>query len=218
MRLLVTRHGETQFNAEGRYLGSLDPPLTARGVAQALALSASLPQLVDEIVCSPLTRAKQTADILCAQRGLRPMVLEAFRERDVGVFDGLTQAEAKARYPAQWSQNVTRRWSIGPDGGESISNVVQRINAGLGLLLAQFSEKTVVLVAHGFVAKVIRGLASPGKQDFFEWQLPNGGVLEVSLDLSREQTTLAAAAGLQASIGSALAVGDSLSSTTNTDR
>jgi broad specificity phosphatase PhoE len=206
MRLLVARHGETQFNAEGRYLGSLDPPLTLRGTAQAAALSELLPQVVDEIVCSPLMRARQTAEILCARRGLRLSILEAFRERDVGAFDGLTPAEAAARYPSQWAQNVTRRWSMAPPGGESIAAVVERIHAGLGALLAQSSGETVVLVAHGFVAKVIRGLEDPGKHDFFDWQLPNGGVLEIALDVKRGPDALAAAAAeLEASIRNALA-------------
>lgn len=165
-----------------------------------------MPLGVDQIVCSPLTRARQTAEIVCAPRGLRPVVLEPFRERDVGVFDGLTQAEAKARYPVQWSQNVTRQWRIAPHGGESIAAVVERICAGLRLLLAQNSGKTVVLVSHGFVAKVIRALTSPDRHDFFEWQLPNGGLLDVYLDVNQKPDALAgAAAGLEASIRDLLA-------------
>lgn len=201
MQLLLVRHGETQFNAEGRYLGSLDPSLTERGMVQARALSKLLPDTVDGIACSPLLRARQTAEVLCEARGCPLLVLEAFRGRHVGVFEGLTQAEARARYPAQWRLNVTRIWDRGPDGGESISEVVQRVRAGLASLHSQFAGKTVVLVAHGFVAKVIRGLVCGDKTDFFDWQLPNAGVLQLSLDMADQNRSFAEAAGvLKASI------------------
>ena len=64
MKLLVVRHGEIQFNVEHRYLGALDPELTAKGIAQATALHSALPVHLDAIVCSPLRRAQQTAEIL----------------------------------------------------------------------------------------------------------------------------------------------------------
>jgi len=181
MKLLVVRHGETQFNAEGRYLGASDPELNATGISQARALNAVLPAAPIAVVCSPLRRARQTAKIVCQGRNIEPSVNEAFRERNVGVFEGLTQEEAKVLFPELWAQNVTRLWERAPEGGETIAEVAERVVDGLRQLYERYQGKVVVLVAHGFVAKVARAVTEAGFDDFFEWQLANGAVCELAL-------------------------------------
>jgi 2,3-bisphosphoglycerate-dependent phosphoglycerate mutase len=181
MKLLIVRHGETQFNAEHRYLGALDPELNARGVSQANELQSVLPANLDAVICSPLRRARQTADILCQSRSYSPKLNYAFRERNVGVFEGLTQEEARIQFPELWAQNVTRSWGDAPTGGETINEVVERVSEGLSELYASYADKVVALVAHGFVAKVARAVSQEGFQDFFEWQLANGAVCELTM-------------------------------------
>ncbi|WP_248769413.1 histidine phosphatase family protein [Pseudomonas sp. MWU12-2345] len=177
MHLYVVRHGETWANAEQRYLGSLDPALTELGRRQAEALGEYLPKNLDALVVSPRIRAKETARIINERLKLPIEIMECFRERDVGVFEGLTQADAREQYPQLWSQNITRRWDAGPTGGESISDVVKRVRSGLVELESKYSSKTVLLVAHGFVAKVIRAMAKGDFSDFYHWQLSNGRML-----------------------------------------
>ena len=177
MHLYVVRHGETWANAEHRYLGALDPELTDRGREQAASLSKKLPGSIEVLIVSPRLRAQQTAQILNRALNLEPVTLEHFRERDVGVFEGLTQAEAQAQYPQLWAQNITRQWAVGPTGGESIAEVVTRVHHGLAELAALYPARVVLLVAHGFVAKVIRALARGDFSDFYSWQLPNGEML-----------------------------------------
>ena len=174
MRLYVVRHGQTQANAEHRYLGALDPGLTDTGREQAAALRMELPDAITSIVTSPLQRARQTADILNYRLNLPLQVIPAFRERDVGLFEGLTQAEAQARYADLWRRNITRQWDIGPPGGESIADVITRVHAGLIALINRPATEDVLLVAHGFVAKTIRALVNRDFSDFFDWQLGNG--------------------------------------------
>jgi len=177
MDLYVVRHGETWANIESRYLGSLDPGLTERGRQQAQALAVQLPASIAVIVASPLLRTRQTAAYLNQGRDLPVRIMVEFRERNVGVFEGLTQAEAKALHPQLWVQNITRQWDIGPDGGESIKEVVARVRHGLQTLLEVYAGQVVVLVGHGFVAKTLRALARDDFSDFFDWQLGNGQVL-----------------------------------------
>jgi broad specificity phosphatase PhoE len=181
MKLLVVRHGETQFNAEQRYLGALDPELNAKGIAQAWALQSVLPQNLDAVICSPLRRAQQTAEILCKGRSISPLLNEAFRERHVGVFEGLTQEEARIQFPELWAQNITRAWAVAPTGGETIAQVTERVTEGINHLYACYADNMVALVAHGFVAKVARAVVQAGFDDFFEWQLANGAVCELTL-------------------------------------
>lgn len=177
MNLYVVRHGETWANAEQRYLGSLDPGLTERGRDQARQLAQNLPENLDALVVSPRLRAIETANILNQELNVEPHVMECFRERDVGVFEGLTQDEARDRYPQLWSQNITRRWEVGPTGGESIADIVSRVQDGLLELESRYSSKNVLLVAHGFIAKTIRGIAKGDFSDFYNWQLSNGKML-----------------------------------------
>ncbi|QJI38527.1 histidine phosphatase family protein [Pseudomonas sp. ADAK13] len=182
MQLYVVRHGETQANAEGRYQGSLDVDLNERGVLQARELRVKLPVQIDTVVVSPLRRAQQTAAIVFADDGLALSTLDAFRERGVGVFEGLTQVEAAQRYPELWAQNITRQWELAPTDGESISQFVERIRGGLNELLVNHGQQVVVLVAHGVVAKAIRALVRDDFSDFFDWQLRNGEVLTLKID------------------------------------
>lgn len=177
MHLYIVQHGETWANVEHRYLGSLDPGLTERGKQQAQALEAQLPSHIDAIIVSPRLRAQQTADILNRGLHLQLQTMDYFQERDVGVFEGLTQAEAKDLHPHLWSQSIIRQWDIGLTGGESIADVVMRVRGGLLGLAETLPSKIVVLVAHGFIAKTIRALARQDFSDFYDWQLPNGNVL-----------------------------------------
>ena len=177
MHLYVIRHGETWANAEHRYLGALDPELTERGREQAASISKKLPTGIQVLIVSPRLRAQQTAQILNRELNLEPVTMDSFRERDVGVFEGLTQAQAKALHPALWAQNITRQWALGPTGGESIAEVVTRVHQGLAELAALYPTQAVLLVAHGFLAKVIRALAIGDFSDFYTWQLSNGEML-----------------------------------------
>ncbi|PHN21865.1 histidine phosphatase family protein [Pseudomonas sp. ICMP 460] len=177
MDLYVVRHGETWANAEHRYLGALDPELTERGREQAFSLSKKLPCGIDVMIVSPRLRAQQTAQILNHDLNLESLTMDGFRERDVGVFEGLNQAEAKAMHPLLWVQNITRQWTVGPTGGESIAQVVARVHQGLVELAGLYPKSVVLLVANGFVAKVIRALGRADFSDFFNWQLSNGEML-----------------------------------------
>ncbi|WP_311969829.1 histidine phosphatase family protein [Pseudomonas baltica] len=180
MNLYVVRHGETWANAERRYLGSLDPELTEHGRQQAQALAMQLPEVLDTMIVSPRRRARETAAILNGQLNLPCHIMDCFQERNVGVFEGLTQGEAEARYPQLWAQNITRHWEIGPTAGESIAQVAERVLQGLIELAARYPHSSVLLVAHGFVAKVIRALAKADFADFYDWQLCNGSLLALT--------------------------------------
>lgn len=187
MELVVIPHAETQANAEGRYQGSLDIGLNNDGVRQisrlAEQVAVTLPPF-DRLLASPLLRTRESAAILSRQLGLPVELVPSFRERDVGQFEGLTQVEARTRYPELWARNITRRWAETPPGGETIDEVIARVSQGLTELTSTMQGERVLLVAHGVVAKVIRAVTIAGFDDFFEWQLPNGSMLSVRLSLA----------------------------------
>lgn len=137
------------------------------------------------LLSSPLLRARQSAQPIARELALPVRIEPAFRERHVGLFEGLTQTEARERYPALWARNITRRWDEAPPGGESLDAVIARVSRGLTALVHRHGGERVLLVAHGVVAKVIRALTGAGFTDFFSWQLHNGGRLVVRLDPAR---------------------------------
>jgi broad specificity phosphatase PhoE len=156
MKLYLARHGETDLNIDDRYQGISDAPLNARGIEQAQALAAALPLDVMRILSSPLQRALQTAQAVGAARGLAVQTMDGLRERDFGVFDGLSPAEVAARYPAQWQRGVLNSWDRAPPGGETTREVVQRVSTCLDELHARHADETVLLVVHGFVIRALR--------------------------------------------------------------
>ncbi|KGG99813.1 hypothetical protein P368_19425 [Comamonas thiooxydans] len=137
-----------------------------------------------------MLRARQTSACISDALGIPSLVAPAFRERNVGVFEGLTQTEAATEFPELWAKNITRHWQDAPDGGESIQEVFERVAQGIAELHANHKNHNVLLVAHGFVAKVSRALVLGFTSDFFDWQLGNGETLELQMP---EQWTASAA-------------------------
>src|SRR5690606_26810137 len=104
-------------------------------------------------------------------------IIECFKDRNVGVFEGLTQAEAERLYPDLWARNITRHWEVGPPQGESIAATVARVHQGLVQLIQAHPSENLLLVAHGFIAKTVRALVRRDFSDFYDWQLNNGQLL-----------------------------------------
>ncbi|MBI4759502.1 MAG: histidine phosphatase family protein, partial [Chloroflexi bacterium] len=101
MRLLLVRHGETDWNAEERYQGTTDVPLSAQGRAQAQALTSRMAgEVLDAIYASDLQRAWQTAEVIAAPHGLPVRPEPRLREIDFGAWEGLTFDEIRQRRPA----------------------------------------------------------------------------------------------------------------------
>jgi broad specificity phosphatase PhoE len=100
MKLIVVRHGETEWNAEGREIGQLDSLLTPRGVDQAERLAQRLGRMpIAMIYSSDLGRAMKTAEILAAACGADVRPEPGVRERHMGVFQGLTGPEIRRQFP-----------------------------------------------------------------------------------------------------------------------
>ncbi len=161
--LYLLRHGETEFNIQGRLQGQQDSPLTARGRAQARAHGALLKTLIAEpeawrVVASPLGRTMDTARLACAELGLPEATIETdprLMEIAFGDWEGLTWAEAEARHPDLWAARERDRWGFVVPGGESYEMVARRARAFLGE-----AQGNTIVVSHGGTGRVLRGLYS----------------------------------------------------------
>ena len=146
--ILLARHGETDWNREGRFQGWADPPLNATGRAQAVDLSVQL--MAEELAAvysSPLRRAYETAEVVAASRGLEPVTVDALREVDVGSWSGLTRAEIEQRFPDQYA-----RWlgyGQGWEDGETYEQMVDRVVGALQELAEARDGERILAVTHG---------------------------------------------------------------------
>jgi probable phosphoglycerate mutase len=144
-RFLLVRHGQSEWNASGRWQGQADPPLTELGRLQAHHAAAGI-GMVDAIYASSLDRAAETAAIISAELGVGPVLVdERLRERDAGEFSGLTRAEIDERYPG-YLANGQR-----PPGWEHDDVLVARASAVLERIGAEVGDGDVLVVTHGGV-------------------------------------------------------------------
>ena len=127
MRLLLVRHGETDWNAAGRIQGCTDTPLNARGRAQALALAGRLRgERPQRLYTSPLRRARETAAIVGAELALEPETVEALREISFGEWEGCSWEEIQRRWPREFAWCEGDRLRRSPPGGESYGQLMER--------------------------------------------------------------------------------------------
>jgi probable phosphoglycerate mutase len=152
VHVLLVRHGQTGWNAEGRIQGHTDIPLDATGRWQALQLARALhDEPVAAVYSSDLQRARQTAEPLCHARGLPMMLAPELRERAFGGFEGRTFAELEVTQPDEVRRWKQRDPDWGPPGGERLSEFFSRALQALERLVQPHGGQTVLLVTHGGV-------------------------------------------------------------------
>ena len=146
--ILLARHGETDWNREGRFQGQADPPLNRTGRAQAVDLSVALmAEQLAAVYSSPLRRALETAEVLAASHGLEPVPVDDLREVDVGSWSGLTRAEVEERFPAQFARWLD--YGQGWEDGETYEEMGRRAVDALLQLAATHDGERVLAVTHG---------------------------------------------------------------------
>jgi broad specificity phosphatase PhoE len=162
LTLYICRHGETEANVEKRFQGlTLDTPLTTEGCEQARTIAAILARQTPDpdqlaYVSSPLQRARRTMEIVRATLGLSVagyFTDDRLVEIDLGAWDGLTDAQARALDPLIYDRRKADKWSIRVPSGESYADVAIRCES----FIASLSADTFA-VTHGAYTRVLRGL------------------------------------------------------------
>ena len=156
-RLIIWRHGQTTYNAEGRWQGQLDVPLSELGQDQARAgAKALLAYDIDAIWASDLSRASATAEALAELVDLPISYDKRFREIDAGSWSGLTAADVKEKY-ADMQVRVEAGEDLPRGGdGETLTQVMQRAQeAALELLPTLPEGGTAVIATHGMCGRAL---------------------------------------------------------------
>lgn len=153
----LARHGETTWNAEGRYQGRLESPLSPRGEAQVAALATAFEQsehmlTPQRIISSPLQRCRQTAAPLAAALGITIEIDERLIEIGHGTWEGLLRDEIMKRDSALYQLWRQRPAEVKFEGGETLADVAKRWSAFAGDLVK--TTQSTLVVSHDAVVRI----------------------------------------------------------------
>jgi len=178
--IVFMRHGETDWNVEGRLQGQRDVPVNDRGRAQARrngeVIAAAIPDVATfDFVASPLSRARETMEMARAAMGLDPNAYrtdERLRELTFGDWESFTLDELRIRRPEEAAARDHDKWRFTPPGGESYADLAGRIAPWLEGL-----TRPTVAVAHGGIGRVLRiALAGVDPAEAVNTDIPHGKV------------------------------------------
>jgi broad specificity phosphatase PhoE len=177
--LLVIRHAQSVMNAEGRWQGQADPPLSEAGRTQAKVLARALRESecgarLARLVTSDLKRAAETAAIVGAALGIEPELCAELRETDVGSWSGLLHGEIEQRHGDNLALWRTGDEHVRPGGGESRTMVRERAASAL-LRLRSEGEGAIAVVTHLGVLRTLRPGTDLANAEFLWWEEASSG-------------------------------------------
>jgi alpha-ribazole phosphatase len=155
-KVIFIRHGQTEWNVNGRYQGQSDVQLTAAGKEQAAKLAEHFPvKEIDAVYASDLNRAMVTAEAVAGRFGLSVQAEPAFREISFGEWEGLTYEQIVAKWPEAMGNFLQHPDILEIPGGETFPAVQKRAVARLEELVAKHEGQTIAIVAHGAVLRTL---------------------------------------------------------------
>lgn len=148
--LILIRHGETKYNAVGKFQGHFDSELSKKGRLQAKAVAKSLVKSKFEILySSDLKRALQTAQSIANETGHEIITDARLRERDVGIFENHSMPEIQEKFPEEYAKFSQRNPDYVIPGGESTNQLTERVMVAFEDIAKKHSGERVLIVTHG---------------------------------------------------------------------
>ncbi len=155
--LVLIRHGETDWNLEGRYQGQSDVPLNERGVQQAEQVAKRLQgQPLEAIYSSDLSRARQTAEALARMTGAPLHLDPRLREIDQGRWEGMLFEDIRQRFAEAFERRKRDPLQVAPPGGETVGQLQQRVLQAVREVLQSHPSGRVAIVSHGLALAVVK--------------------------------------------------------------
>lgn len=175
-RLILIRHGETEFNLKKRYCGFLNVGLSQRGKKQARCLQKRLKKIkIHKVYSSDRARAIQTAEIVFKKARIEK--ISSLREIHFGCFEGKTYEENMQKYPAVYKKWLKDPFSVKIPKGEHLRDFKKRVNKCLNKIILANPNKTIALVCHGGVISIfITGILKT--KNFWE-QIPHSASMSI---------------------------------------
>lgn len=155
-RIILVRHGETEWNVEQRFRGHHDIPLNETGIAEARALSRRLAEEpAVAIYSSRLQRAFRTAEIIAEPHGLTPTRDDSLANINYGELEGLTMMEVAERFPEMYHTLLRTPQLVRFPHGDTLDDLTTRGMAGIHALIARHEGQTIIAVSHQVITRVL---------------------------------------------------------------
>lgn len=149
MRLLLTRHGQTDWNIARRYQGQSDTPLNEKGIRQAAQLAKRLStETIHAIYSSDLSRAMNTAKAIAAFHSLHVQPDSRLRELSFGDWEGMTYEEMSAHSPELFDAWMKDALTVSTPNGETHQQLAERVQAAFNDIKAKHKDETILIVGH----------------------------------------------------------------------
>jgi len=177
-KIYMVRHGETQWNTEGRIQGQTNIPLSEVGKHQASLAADQLSTVkFDAVYSSDLDRTLETAKIIVASSNLKIVTNPNLRERFFGIFEGLTIQEREDTYPELFAQSTKNDVDFTPPEGESIKDTYTRISTPVQTYKDKHMNDNILIVGHGGSLRcAISSLLDLPLESSFKFVLSNCGI------------------------------------------
>jgi broad specificity phosphatase PhoE len=189
-RIYLVRHGTTEWNREEIFRGRVDCALNETGRAEARAVAAYFEGVeLDGIFTSPLARAAETAAVIAAGRGIEVVSDPAFIDLDFGEWQGHALKEVREKYPELYRAWRKRPQEVTFPGGENLDQVRERAWEGLLKVARENPERSVVIVSHRVITKILI-CAALGLDNSHFWQIKQDTTAINLLEYSREAFTV----------------------------
>jgi probable phosphoglycerate mutase len=180
--LIIVRHGETVWNADGRHQGHLDSELTERGLQQARALAERLAgERFIALYSSDLGRALKTAQVIGAQSSHTVLIDPRLRERNLGIFHGLTKEEMRERFPKEFEHYRSDPGYAIPQGESAQARMAEHIECLRYLAQKHLGERTVIVGHGGLLNSAFRHVLELPLSGNRQYSLANGSFNVISI-------------------------------------
>ena len=179
MKIYSTRHGQTAYNKQEIILGTTDIELDETGERQAQELAEKIKELgnIDLMIVSPMKRAIRTARAVADKCGISMVIDERLREWDYGEYEG------KSRFTEGFAENKINFGVRMGKSGESLLQLSHRVYTALDDIISSYRDKTVLIVSHGGVCRVIETYFNDMTTDeFANWFMDNCGLIEYNVN------------------------------------
>lgn len=178
----IARHGETEWNVEGRRQGRLDSPLTDRGYDEALQIAGLARSCaLDAIWCSPIGRAARTAELVGDAIGVRPTIVDGLAEIDHGAFAGLTNADIEAVAPGAFHARSADKYAWRFPDGESYADAHARAGVTLDVLAGMDGSRPLIVTHQMYARALLMHLLSVPADAALELSVEHGTIWHVDL-------------------------------------
>lgn len=181
LKFILVRHGETESNKRGAYVGWTDVGLNEIGIKQANIVKEKLKnEEVSQIYCSPLKRAVKTAEIISENYGKEIIIEDGLKEINFGLWDNLVYNEIREKYPLRHREWLKGGHNFVFPEGESAKEAFERHKNFIHKLTSELDEGTILLITHGgFIRNAIAFLLGMEPEDAWHFSVDNGSITKI---------------------------------------